>query len=72
MDGSFDLFRPATCLAALIVYLEFNSALLDTGHTFFFFFLRHPWHMEVPRLGVESELLLPAYPTATATHRAHL
>ena len=21
----------------------------------------HPWHMEVPRLGVQSELLLPAY-----------
>ena len=27
----------------------------------------HPWHMEVPRLGVESELQLPAYATATAT-----
>ena len=26
----------------------------------------HPWHMEVPRLGVELELLLPAYTTATA------
>ena len=26
----------------------------------------HVWHMEVPRLGVESELLLPAYTTATA------
>ena len=24
-----------------------------------------PWHMEVPRLGVESELQLPAYITAT-------
>ena len=24
------------------------------------------WHMEVPRLGVESELQLPAYITATA------
>ena len=34
----------------------------------FFFFLRaSPWHMEVPRLGVESELLLPAYATATTT-----
>ena len=33
-----------------------------------FFFLRAaPWHMEVPRLGVESELLLPAYTTATTT-----
>ena len=26
----------------------------------------HPWQMEVPRLGVESELQLPAYSTATA------
>ena len=37
---------------------------------FFFFFAflgPYPQHMEVPRLGVESELLLPAYTTATAT-----
>ena len=27
----------------------------------------HPPYMEVPRLGVESELPLPAYATATAT-----
>ena len=26
----------------------------------------YPWHMEVPRPGVKSELLLPAYATATA------
>ena len=26
----------------------------------------HPRHMEVPRIGVESELQLPAYTTATA------
>ena len=26
----------------------------------------HPRHMEVPRLGVESELQQPAYTTATA------
>ena len=35
---------------------------------FLFFFLGpHPWHMEVPRLGAESELQLPGYATATAT-----
>ena len=35
--------------------------------TFFSLFLGpHPQHMEVPRLGVESELQLPAYATATA------
>ena len=27
----------------------------------------HPQHMEVPRLGVKSELQLPAYTTATET-----
>ena len=32
------------------------------------YFLRlHPWHMEVPRLGVESELQLLAHTTATET-----
>jgi len=35
---------------------------------FYFVFLGlHPWHTEVPRLGVELELELPAYTTATAT-----
>ena len=35
---------------------------------FFLLFLElHPWRMEVPRLGVKSELQLPAYTTATAT-----
>ena len=35
---------------------------------FFFFFFLGPylWHMEVPRLGVESELQLLAYATAPA------
>jgi len=41
--------------------------------TAFFFFLAfqgaHLQHMEVPRLGVESELQLPAYTTATATQQ---
>ena len=33
----------------------------------FFFFLRpHPLHMEVPRLGVQSELQLPTYAAAAA------
>ena len=55
-------------------------ALAVTSLPFFFFslslpfflpsfllFLPHPWHMEVPRLGVKSELQLPAYATAIAT-----
>ena len=32
----------------------------------FVFLGPHLWHTEVPRLGVESELQLPAYATATA------
>ena len=34
---------------------------------FFVFLGPHLQHMEVPRLGVKSELWLPAYTTATAT-----
>ena len=34
---------------------------------FFFFLGPHPQHMEVPKLGDESELQLPSYATATAT-----
>ena len=33
---------------------------------FFFFSGLRPWHMEVPRLGAELELELPAYTTAIA------
>ena len=42
----------------MIDRMEFNI--------FFFFKRPHPQHMEVPRLGVESELQFPAYTTATA------
>ena len=34
---------------------------------FFIFLGPHLWYMEVPRLGVKSELQLPTYATATAT-----
>ena len=48
-----------------------TSCIVDhfcTGFLKKFVFLRpHLRHMEVPRLGVESELQLPAYTTATAT-----
>ena len=37
-------------------------------YTLSFVFLgTHPRHMEIPKLGVESELQLPAFATATAT-----
>ena len=34
---------------------------------FAYFWGPHSWHMEFPRLGVESELQRPAYAAATAT-----
>ena len=48
--------------------LHFSEDLQCKSFFFFFFLLRlYSQHMEVPRLGVESELQLPAYSTATAT-----
>ena len=50
-----------------------NSSTYSCIYTFFFFFVFLPIlgqllrHMEVPRLGVESELWMPAYARATAT-----
>ena len=35
--------------------------------SFFSFLGLHPWHMEIPRLGVQLELQLPTYTRATAT-----
>ena len=36
--------------------------IISTSHLFFFVFLGlHAWHMEVPMLGVKSELQLLAY-----------
>ena len=46
-----------------------NNSFCKGGNSFFlpFFFPGpHPWHMEVPRLGFESQLQLPAYTTDTA------
>ena len=56
-----------------LFFLHQKEVSWDFGMTqfFFFFFLvflgPHPRHMEVPRLGVESELYPLAYTTATAT-----
>ena len=44
-----------------------SSFFLFFFSSFFFFLEPHLWHMEVPRLGGESELQLPAYTTAIAT-----
>ena len=43
------------------------ESLFFSSSFFFLVFLGpHPWHMEVPRLGVKSELQLVAYATAIA------
>ena len=49
--------------------LEIHENFLDENWIFFsFVFLGpHPWHMEVPGLGVELEFQLPDYTTATTT-----
>ena len=53
---------------SLSIQTYFSHVLFCFLFLFLFFFLGlHPWHMEVPRLGVKSELQLPAYTTATAT-----
>ena len=52
-------------------YLNFVQNLISTLNlhakiAFFFFLGPYPQHMEVPKLGVKSELQLPAYTTAIA------
>ena len=46
------------------------SASLFFVYLFFVFLGLYPWHMEVLRLGVQSEQKLPAYTTATVTATA--
>ena len=47
---------------------EFSYELHTPFLLLLFVFLGlHPWHMEVPRLGVHSELQSPTYTTAAAT-----
>ena len=47
-----------------IYICEYKNIIYIFG---FWFLGLHLWHMEVPRLGAELELQLPAYTTATAT-----
>ena len=52
------------CARSCVNFFMYLSSRL----IFFFLFLGlHLLHMEVPRLGVESELQMPAYTAATAT-----
>ena len=51
-----------------VTVAEWSGAGLTSLSIAIFFFFLGPrlWHMEVPRLGIELELQLPAYTTATA------
>ena len=62
------LKRPKKKFFFLIVF-HYNVFLIRFFVFFvcFFFWWPHLWHMEVPRVGDESELQLPACSTATAT-----
>ena len=56
-------------ISSLVTLAQLLSAVATSMVIFFFFFSflgPHPRHMEVPRLGVESELQLPDCATATA------
>ena len=68
-------FLPLDCFSSLFTscHLFYHCPAPHHRHLlslslslFFFFFLGpHPWHMEVPRVGIELELLPQAYTTAT-------
>ena len=52
----------------IVLHIKHCNIFTTTPFFNFFFFLGpHLQHMEVPRLGAELELQLPAYTTAIAT-----
>ena len=67
--NSFARYLDYTCflLGCDCLFKFLNSFMYLFIYLLFFFLWLHLWHMEVPRLGVISELQLPAYAIATAT-----
>ena len=59
-------FSLTRVLLLYFTYFAFIKAFSLSLNLFFFFSGPRPQHVEVPRLGVESELQLPACTTATA------
>ena len=55
-----------TMTFVIFIPLHFKNSFTTYMHSFFFFLRAALRHMEVPRLGVELELLLLAYTTAIA------
>ena len=54
------------CTFTLLIFLYFLTKVVVYNYFIFCFVFMHLQHMEVPRLGVESELQVPAYATDTA------
>ena len=59
-------FSPPSSLGFHIQHIPTFILLLLLFYSISLFLGPHLWHVEVPRLGVESEMQLPAYATATA------
>ena len=57
---------PAIKICCYSEYIHVFKAI-KIKYTSFFGGVLQVWHMEIPRLGVKSELQLPADTTATAT-----
>ena len=67
----FKISLDMRCISPLTLFV-LKIVLIILGSSFIYVFVSvvylgpHQWHMEVPRLGIESELQLLAYTTATA------
>ena len=61
------MWMPFISFPCLITLARISSTMLkrnENRYPFFWILGLHPQHMEVPRLGDELELQLPAYATA--------
>ena len=67
-----NLKRGFVCFVLFPITTLVNEYITLLFFFFFFFFGPHLWHMEGPRLGVESELQLPAYTHSHSNARCKL
>ena len=66
-DQTQNVHSRAHMLCVFLKEIMKETFLSSPAPSFFFFLGPHPWHMEVPRLEVKSELQLPGNATATVT-----
>ena len=66
-EGSCSYFQKCHHNSSKALVIQVPKSFYFIYFVFLPFLGLHPRHMEVPRLGVESKLLLPAYTRATAT-----